>query len=255
MFDSTDPAGLLAPTAHAPLAPSSALRWTNCPGSYAAEQGAPPGAPSFAADQGTAAHAFAARCLATGVPAADMTSDPVILPMLSEALALSRRIIADRPVLLETRLPALRGLPLVWGTCDVAVFDRLHRLAAIIDFKFGSYVVPADSLQLVIYAVLAAARFGVAPSGVTTWIVQPRALHLHGPARGAYYLPGELVAVEQHIRAAAARTAAPDAPRKAGEWCTFCRAAASCETRRQASAARPKSLFFSGGDNVKSPQC
>jgi hypothetical protein len=182
-----------------------------------------------------------------------LTSDPTILSPLAEALALTRRIIAGRPVLLETRLSALPGLPTVWGTCDVAVFDRLYRLAAIIDLKFGSYVVPADSLQLVIYAVLAGAHFGVAPAGVTTWIVQPRALHLHGPARGAHYLPAELATVEQYIRAAAARTAVPGAPRKAGEWCTFCRAAAACETRQQASAARPKSLFFAGA-TMESPR-
>jgi hypothetical protein len=244
MFDNANTPTLLAPTAHAPLAPSAATRWSNCAGSYAAEQSAPPGATSYAADQGTAAHALAAHCLATGVPAAAVTSDPIILPALTEALSLTRRVIAGRPVLLETRLPALRGLPLVWGTCDVAVFDHLHRLVAIIDLKFGSFVVPADAPQLVIYALLAGAQFGIAPSGVTTWIVQPRALHLHGPARGVHYTPADLVTVEHYVRAAVARTAAPDAPRQAGAWCTFCRAAATCETRRQASCARPKSQFF-----------
>jgi hypothetical protein len=242
MLDSTT----FGPTAHAPLSPSSATRWTNCPGSYAAEQAFPPGAPGFAAERGTAVHALFAQCLATGTPPDTLTSDPGIMPPLVEALALARRIIAGRAVLLETRLSALPGLPTVWGTCDVAVFDHLCRLTAIIDLKFGSYVVHADSLQLVIYAVLAGARFGVAPAGVTTWILQPRAPHLSGPARGAHYLPAELVAVEQYIRAAAARTAVPGALRKAGEWCTFCRAAAVCETRQQASTARPKSLFFTG---------
>jgi hypothetical protein len=243
MLDSTT----LAPTAHAPLSPSSATRWTNCPGSYAAEQAFPAGAPGFAAEQGTAVHALFAQCLATGAPPDRLTSDPVILSPLVEALALTRRIIAGRAVLLETRLSALPGLPTVWGTCDVAVFDHLYQLAAIIDLKFGSYAVPADSLQLAIYAVLAGARFGVSTGGVTTWIVQPRAPHLQGPVRGVHYTRADLAAVEQHIRAAAARSAVPEAPRRPGEWCTFCRAAVSCETRQQASAARPKSLFFVGG--------
>lgn len=242
-----DSLSLLAPTEHAPLAPSSASRWTHCPGSYAAEQAAPPGDTSYAAEQGTTAHALAAQCLANGVPATQVTADPSILSALTEALALARRIIADRPVLLETRLPALRGLPLLWGTCDVAVFDHCYRLAAIIDFKFGSYVVPADALQLAIYALLAGARFGITPAGVTTWIVQPRGLHLHGPARGAHYTASDLATVEQYVRAAAARTAAPDALRQAGEWCTFCRAAAVCATRRM---ARPKSKFFVEDSNA-----
>jgi hypothetical protein len=254
MFDSPSLPGLLAPTAHAPLSPSSASRWINCPGSYAAEQASPPSIPGFAAEQGTAVHALFAQCLATGAPPGRLTDDPVVLPSLVEALMFTRRIIAGRPVLLERRLPALPGLPAVWGTCDIAVFDSGRRLTAIIDLKSGAYAVPADSLQLAIYAVLAGARYGFAPDGVTTWIVQPRALHLHGPARGAHYTTAGLAAVEQYIRAAAARTAPPGAPRKAGEWCTFCRAAASCETRRQASAARPKSLFFSGGNNVRDPQ-
>jgi hypothetical protein len=189
-------------------------------------------------------HSLFAQCLATGAPPERLIDDPVILPPLVEALALTRRIIAGRPVLLETRLPALPGLPMVWGTCDVAVFDPLRRLVAIIDLKFGVYTVPADSLQLAVYAVLAGTLFGVAPTGVTTWIVQPRAAHLQGPARGAHYTQADLAVVEWFIRAAAARTAVPDAPRKAGEWCTFCRAAASCEARKLAIAARPKSLFF-----------
>jgi hypothetical protein len=189
-------------------------------------------------------HALFAQCLATGAPPDRLTDDPVILPPLAEALMFARRIIAGRPVLLETRLPALPGLPSVWGTCDVAVFDPARRLAAIIDLKFGVYAVPADALQLAIYAVLAATVFGTAPGGVTTWIVQPRAAHLHGPARGAHFTSIDLTVVEQYIRCAAARTTVPDAPRKAGEWCTFCRAAAICETRRQAVTARQKSLFF-----------
>src|SRR5262249_1719644 len=148
------------------------------------------------------------------------------------------------PVLLETRLRPLLGLPTVWGTGDCMVFDRSHRLVAIIDLKFGIYAVPADSLQLAIYAVLAAAMFGIAPEGVTTWIVQPRATHLHGPARGARYPAADLQAVERCLRAAVARVAAPEAPRVAGEWCSFCRAATTCEIRRQAIAQQPKSLFF-----------
>jgi hypothetical protein len=189
-------------------------------------------------------HALFAQCLATGVPADRLTTDPAVLPPLVEALALARRVIGGRPVLLETRLPALSGLPMVWGTSDIAVFDRTYRLTAIVDLKFGTYVVPADALQLAIYAVLAGARFGIAPEGVTTWIVQPRALHLSGPARGAHYTQAGLAAIEQHIRSAATDALSQDAPRKAGEWCTFCRAAVTCETKRQASVARPKSLFF-----------
>jgi hypothetical protein len=244
MFDSAATAASLTPTAHAPLSPSSATRWTNCPGSFAAEQAEPPSAPGFAAEQGTAVHALFGQCLATGSSPDRLTTDPVILPPLHDALTLTRRIIASRPVLLETRLPALPGLSMVWGTCDVAVFDPQYRLAAIIDLKFGVYAVPADSLQLATYAVLASALFGTASDGVTTWIVQPRASHQQGPARGAHYTSVGLAAVEQYIRHAAARAEVPDAPRKAGEWCTFCRAAGSCETRRQAVMARQKSLFF-----------
>jgi hypothetical protein len=242
MLDSS--LGAFAPTGHAPLAPSSARRWTNCPGSHVAERSAPAVAPGVAAEQGTAVHALFACALASGIPPAQLTADPFILVPLVEALLLTRRIIAGRPALLETQLSPLAGLPAVWGTCDVAVFDQHYRLVAIVDLKFGTYAVPADSLQLAVYAVLAGALFGTAPEGVTTWIVQPRASHPHGPARGAHYSQSALLTVEQYIRAAAARTAAPDAPRKAGEWCTFCRAAADCEVRRQAVAARPKSLFF-----------
>jgi predicted RecB family nuclease len=190
---------------------------------------------------GTDLHAAAAHCLAHGLPP---LLDTPLLEHLRAALTLARQIIAGRPSLLETKLRPLPGLPQVWGTADICAFDRQHRLGAIVDYKFGIYPVPADSLQLAVYALLAGRMFGISPAGVTAWIVQPRAEHPAGSARGAHYTAAQLAAVEQVIRQAATRARLPNQPRVAGSWCTFCRAADDCETRRQAEPPRVKSNFF-----------
>jgi predicted RecB family nuclease len=229
---------------HAPLSPSAAQRWTQCPGSHAAERDAPPGVASPAAELGTTLHEHTARCLTTGRhPSLAGLEGPQAV-WLAEALAHARAIIAGRPALLETRLEPLPGLPQVWGTADILVFDHRHRrLQDVLDFKFGGWPVPADSLQLAIYAVLAANAYGPHPDGVRCWVIQPRAQL--APVAGVHYTLEHLAAVAQLVRQAVTAAAAPDAPRQAGEWCTFCRAADSCETRRLLSANRIKSAFFS----------
>lgn len=50
---------------HAKLGPSSAERWMNCPGSVPLSEGLPDTTSEYA-DEGTAAHFLAARCLTTG---------------------------------------------------------------------------------------------------------------------------------------------------------------------------------------------
>jgi hypothetical protein len=218
---------------HAPLAPSSAHRWINCPGSFTAAA-AVPGPPSSSyAEEGTRAHDAFARCLLQGLQATDVFDDPTLAAPLQEALDHARTIIGGRSVLIEQRLPPLPGVPDIWGTADIAVFDQDLHLSDVIDLKFGAYVVvEANTVQTGIYGLLGIQRFGFSSTGLTTWIIQPRAFHPDGPARSHHYDRAALRDLYRTVRTAAEAARNPLAPRRFGAWCRFCPAASSCLERQ-----------------------
>jgi DNA polymerase bacteriophage-type len=225
--------------AHAPLAPSVASRWMHCPGSVAAEKAVPTPPVSGFAAEGTEAHRIFAQSLEQGVAPAVLTDDLALAAPLAVAVEHARSCIAGRAVLLEHRLPPLPDLPQVWGTADCLAFDQ-DRVNGVLDLKFGTgVVVEADTLQLGIYALLAARHFGIATTGITATILQPRIGHQDGPVRSYHYTPEELEQLEQTIRAAVVATEQPDAPRHAGEWCRFCNAAGTCPEFQRASHVVP----------------
>jgi hypothetical protein len=157
------------------------------------------------------------------------------------ALDLARQVIGARPFMVELRLPALSGLSKVWGTSDVLAFGTAGPLEAILDLKFGEALcVEPDEIQLGIYTLLAARRFGAAADGIDTWVVQPRHDHVAGPARRHHYALDDLDRLEADVRRAAAATEAADAPRRACAWCRFCAAASACPARRETPSAVPR---------------
>jgi DNA polymerase len=224
---------------HALLAPSAAARWMHCPGSVKAEKDAQPLPASSFADEGTEAHKIFAQCLEQGLAPTALTEDMAIAAPLTIALDSARNLIAGRPVLLEHRLPPLPDLPQVWGTADCIAFDP-DRVDGILDLKFGAGVaVEADNVQLGIYALLAARHFGLAATGITATILQPRAIHHAGPLRSYHYGPESLDQLELKLRAAVNATDQADAPRHAGEWCRFCAAVGSCPEFKHTVNAMP----------------
>jgi DNA polymerase len=221
--------------AHAPLAPSAAARWMHCPGSAAAEKEVPAAPPSSFAVEGTEAHRVFAQSLEKGLAPTALTDDLAIAAPLTLAVEQARRTIAGRPVLLEHRLPPLPDLPQVWGTADCLTFDP-NKVDGVLDLKFGAGVaVEPDTAQLGIYALLAARHFGMADTGITATILQPRVGHQDGPVRSYHYAPEALDRLEQDLRSAVEATEQPNAPRHAGEWCRFCNAAAACPEFQRAS--------------------
>jgi DNA polymerase len=227
--------------AHAPLAPSAAHRWMACPGSVMAERLAPPSPVSSFAEEGAEAHRIFAECLLNSVPVAALTKDAALIDPLRHALFLAADVIAGRRFLVEQRLEPLPGLPKVWGTADVVVFDQHDRVVAIIDLKFGAGIaVEADAIQLQIYALLAAQQYGASPDGISVYIVQPRREHVRGPLRSHHLTTGDLGRLVSQLNAAVQATEAPDAPRITGSWCRFCAAAASCPEYRSQPSARSR---------------
>ena len=217
-----------------------------CPGSHLAEVAAPP-APSAFADFGTAAHVLFAKALHFGLVAETVTTDPMVLHPLALALEAARQILGNDPFMVELRLPALVGLSAIWGTADVVGFTSIGPVNSIVDLKFGENIaVEADTPQLGVYGLLAARCFDVAPGGITVWVIQPRCAHPGGPARSHHYSCADLDRLEARLRRAAAAAFEPGAPRHAGEWCRWCRAASTCAVRQAMPDAVPAAVsnFF-----------
>jgi hypothetical protein len=231
--------------AHAPLSPSAASRWINCPGSIktVTDGQIPPQPSSPYAEEGSRAHALFAQCLLEGRNAKALTDDPLLAAPLQEALDHARLIIAGRSVLIEQRLPPLPGLPDLWGTADIAVFDRDLHLSDVIDLKYGTFPVEADTVQTGIYGLLAAGRFGLSAEGLTTWIIQPRCAHSQGPVRSYRYDVAALRVLLETVRTAATEVHHPAAPTRAGTWCRFCPAARICPEQRALQRRREPSLW------------
>jgi DNA polymerase bacteriophage-type len=226
--------------AHAPLAPSAAERWMNCPGSVLAEQLVErPEVESPFAIEGTEAHKIFAACLERGRDPAELTDDIYIIGPLRHALAITRDIIAGRKFKVEIRLPALPGIAKVWGTADVVVFDDYDRVVAIVDLKFGAVVqIEPNAIQVQIYGLLAAQQYGCPPDGLELHIVQPRGQHVRGPHRVHHISTTDLDRLFARLQDVVPVTEDPAAPRIAGEHCRFCAARLDCAEAR---AARSRS--------------
>ena len=179
---------------HAPLPPSAAERWIQCPGSVTAEKAAGSQLESPFATEGTEAHKVFADCLEHATEPGEL-DDPYQRMAIQHALTIARQVIDGRKFKVETRLHPIPGLAKVWGTADVLIVDAHDRVVVIIDFKFGiGVVVEANSIQLQLYGLLAAQQYGCPPEGIDLHIIQPRAARLsrEGPHRthrlSAFYM-------------------------------------------------------------------
>lgn len=117
----------------------------------------------------------------------------------------------------------------MFGTNDAAIlliFDKL----TVYDYKHGQGVVVEveDNSQEMYYALGIAHDVGWAFDELELCIIQPRAPHADGPVRRWVTTAARLRQFEAELREAAIRTADPEAPLAAGDWCGFCPAAAFC---------------------------
>jgi RecB family exonuclease len=147
-----------------------------------------------------------------------------------------------------------RSLDMTWldprfgGTADVTLveaFGWVHLL----DYKNGYMVVEVkNNEQMKSYAVGLLHEHPDA-EGIRVTIVQPNAPHEEGAIRSESYTRDEIKLFEIQMKEAALATDAPNAPRRAGKWCTFCPAKTRCpefEGRIAASAA--EDFGFAPGD-------
>lgn len=269
--------------AHAKLSPSAAHRWAACPGSIRMSEGIP-NKSSIHADEGTAAHTLAEKCLrdgsdpiewlggyvdihtgavagprADGNPARDgcFTVDEEMVDAVQLYIDTVReRVDAGDEVEYEARLD-LRHIPgMEFGTGDCVIFKPESQHLFVIDLKYGRGV-PVDvksNEQLRAYALGAAKRFhnrGVLE--ITTIIVQPRCPHPDGPVRSETIDAVDLVEFRMDLEEKALATQDPDAPLVPGDHCKFCPAAATCPALRERVLAVAEMEFSPAGGSLLNP--
>lgn len=242
------------PDQHALLSASGAHRWLNCPPSASAETGLPDSS-SAAAKQGTVAHALAEWKLRRALhqaPSMKPVSDWIDSEMeahtddyvafIQERLREARKTCADPQVLIEQRLDYSYLVPGGFGTGDCVIIAE--PLLQIIDLKYGQGVlVEAErNPQLMLYALGALAAFDplyeICEVAVT--IFQPRRANVDTWTVSVTELRAW---AEDTVRPTAKQAARGEGCFAAGDWCRFCKLAATCRARAEANLALTRLEF------------
>jgi len=233
-------------TDHAKLSPSSAHRWTRCPGSVREELKYPDNSGPAALD-GTRTHALLEMCLVTGMDPLMMVGQIITdddgLHTIDTDRAKRVKVATDHVrelggvVSTERRVDPSRlvGRDDLGGTVDVTVAtgDTVH----IIDYKDGVTPVEAvENEQLIAYALGHLAGYNLPINGdypvkhMVLTIIQPKLAMKGLPPITSWELSVEsLLSRIGDIVVKAAATDAPDAPLVPGEkQCRFCRAKGGC---------------------------
>jgi hypothetical protein len=147
--------------------------------------------------------------------------------------------------------------PLFGGTAD-ANFLSPSGWIHLYDYKHGAGIVVEvnENTQLIKYAVGILHEYeaqGIAVKGVKMFIVQPRCSHKDGPIRTVSYTTAELKKWEKLFVQYADRTQKPNAPFRAGDWCTFCPVIATCKEFKSNAQEVARMQFDDAPDVIQVP--
>lgn len=233
-------------TAHSRLAPSSAFRWVECPGSVQLSEQFPTLIEDPSAAEGEAAHWVAYSMLKTHTPAVGEPT-PNGLTVTDEMLEGARLYVNHifklanphgglRHVTLEERVTMPSIHPEMFGTPDARVnLLDTEGLLIIGDYKFGhSEVDPFENWQLISYArgVLDQFNFDGAAEAfirIELHVVQPRCYTASGPIRTWATNAADLRAQWNRLSAAAHEALDEKPSFKVGEWCKYCPGRRACD--------------------------
>lgn len=215
---------------HAILSPSSAARWSRCPGSVSANLNIPD-KPNIYAKEGIQAHEIAEACLRNNIYPSEYDNNNITSEMAENITtyvdyvrAISGRQEYEVQVNFENWV--LGG----YGTVDALVIDENEATIHTIDLKFGKgvQIFAFDNPQLKLYALGAYSEVEMLHpiSRIVLHIVQPRLDHIDTWES----TPEELLAWGEWIRERAELALSPDAPRIPGDvQCKWCKTQGTCE--------------------------
>lgn len=232
-------------TLHSLLAPSSAARRFQCPGSTLAEAQFPEPGDSEPAREGEAAHwgaseMLAGRAIAEGliapngvylteemVEGAELYVDHVAAELQPYGMVPAQGVIEQR-----VAIPRVHAAS--FGTPDYCIWLPQSKRLWIVDYKFGfGRVEVFENRQLIEYA--AGRLDDLAPGVLVTFtIVQPRAPHPQGPIRSWTARAVDLLPLIDQQRQAAEEALGPSPRFKVGLECKNCRARHACPTLQAA---------------------
>lgn len=267
---------------HSILAPSSAARRVQCPGSAVLEFMHPETERSQAAMEGDAAHELAEWMLdlasraAPGYPTLDEAlqgSASNGVPFTEEmyeaarlyaddiaAVMRSTGIFGGQYLGIEDRVHSDRIHDKAFGTVDCWLYDPVQKHLRIWDFKFGHAVVDAENnWQLIDYAaglvdrMTGASGYEEQQLAVTLNIVQPRAFHRDGPVRRWQTWPGALRAHWNQLRAVEHEALGPNPTYRTGAECKHCNARHVCETLQRAAYEAAEYVGQGGESQLDGP--
>ena len=244
-------------TGHSRFGASGADRWIECPGSVKAQEGIG-GITSDAAREGTAGHEVAALCLTDGHDAVSFVGRTIEGIEIDEDIAEAVQVYLDAvrsdkgahggKLLIERRFHLDWLDPEFYGTSDVASLGRDDTLR-VYDLKLGKgkAVEVEANRQLCYYALGVIGTLPKIMQGlikvVELIIVQPRRPHKDGAVRRWRTTPEQLLDYCQDLVDAAKLARSDNPPFKAGDHCTFCRAAGTCPTLRNLALSRAQEDF------------
>jgi Protein of unknown function (DUF2800) len=260
--------------AHARLGASNAARWMSCPGSARLEAefeepiglslglgGLTKAPTSQYAEEGTAAHMLAERCLRHGYEAEELLGHAFNGYLVDQEMADDVQVYLDAVrsevgpgdvLMLEQRftLNALNPPAEMFGTCDAAIYKPALQHLLVFDLKFGRGVTVevTGNAQSRYYALGACMALAEPVLEIEVVIVQPRAPHSDGAVRRERLGAFELIEWAADLMEAAGRTLDPEAPLIAGEHCRFCLAHGACPALREHALATAQTEFDTPAD-------
>lgn len=223
---------------HSKLAPSSAGRWVNCPGSVALQEQHPDNRVTIFQTDGTTVHDVSALALQSGKPVDDIPS--IITDEMAYAAdmyiqAVQAVVGTESNLVVELRMAVPQVHQTCFGTPDAYWFDHREGILHVWDLKYGWGIVEAkENWQLILYALGIIALLPKAPIAIHLHIVQPRPYHWDGPVRTWMITYDELLRRGDTAKESAELALAPNPPTKTGPHCRYCSALVPCESTDEA---------------------